>query len=69
MPPNPSPSRKPFPKPHRYDFRTLKRACILFTEPDRGQHIQQENVGCEDKHFRHAIAVARRAFERAMEKR
>lgn len=52
------------PKPHRYDFRTLKRATILFTDPNLGQYIEQENVGCEDKQLRKAIKAARKAFDR-----
>lgn len=58
----------PYPKPHRYDFRTLKRAAILFTEPERGQYIEQEDVGCESPGLRNAIRAAREAFDAAMER-
>jgi len=57
----------PLPKPHRYDFRTLNRATILITEPDRGQFIQQEDKGWECPALRDAITAARKAFDAAME--
>lgn len=60
------PAPAPYPKLHRYDFRTLKRATILFTEPGRGQHIEQEHVGCESVALRKAITAARKTFDRVL---
>lgn len=56
------------PKEHRFDFRTLKRATILITDPGYGQFIQQEDKGSEYPALRNAIKAARKAFDAAMER-
>lgn len=59
---------KPLPKPHRFDFRTLKRATILITEPGFGQMIDQEDKDCESPRLREAVRAARKAYSAVMAK-
>lgn len=56
------------PKPHRFDFRTLKRATILITDPGYGQIIDQENKDAESPRLREAVHAARKAYQAVMAK-
>lgn len=52
------------PKP--FDFRTLKRATILITEPGFGQIIEQEYKGVVSPRLREAVQAARKAYAAVM---
>ncbi len=56
------------PKPHRFDFRTLKRATILITDPGFGQVIDQENKDTESPKLREAVRAARKAYQAVIAK-
>jgi hypothetical protein len=56
------------PKPHRFDFRSMKRATFMIIEPGFGRIIDQENKGEESPRLREAVKAARKAYSEVMAK-
>ncbi len=56
------------PKPHRFDFRSLKRATILIIEPGFGKIVEQEDKDCRSERLRAAVHAARKAYGEVMKK-